>query len=227
MGGSSKTQTVGFRYFMDLLFGLCYGPVDRVRAVIVGDRRAWDGTQDENGIVQIDKPELFGGDEREGGIVGDLQVMMGAGDQALPSFASSRLPTPSPAFRGVLTALYSGQISANNPYIKPFVIQVERITAGWHGGTAWYAAKAPIPIDGSGSSSADSAVIMEALGSAPTVNIDFYTTPGFPAANVTQLLPGIEFAPYQSNGSFSNISAQVRAADAPALQANFAIEFEY
>lgn len=144
MGGSSKKQTVGYRYYMDLHFGVCYGPVDRVRRLFAGDREAWSGDQTATGQIQISKPSLFGGDEKEGGLKGTLDVMMGGSMQTLPSTVAAKLPNPSPAFRGVLSLFYSGQVSANNPYIKPIAPQVERILSGWHGGTAWYAAKAVI-----------------------------------------------------------------------------------
>jgi hypothetical protein len=146
MGGSSKTQTVGYRYQMDLHMGICYGPVDRIRKILWGDRQAWRGDQDTSGTIAINSPELFGGDEKEGGVKGTMHVMMGDQAQTLPGAVAGKLPSPSPAFRGILGLFYSGQISANNPYIKPVAPQVERIIEGWHGGAAWYPEKAPILI---------------------------------------------------------------------------------
>jgi len=72
---------------------------------------------------------------------------MGAQTQTLPGAVAAKLPTPSPAFRGILSLFYTGQVSANNPYIKPVAPQVERILAGWHGGSAWYPEKARILVD--------------------------------------------------------------------------------
>lgn len=147
MGGSSKKQTVGYRYYMDLHMGICYGPVDRIRKILWGDRQAWRGDQDAAGTITISAPELFGGDEKEGGVKGSMHVMMGEQTQTLPSAVAAKLPSPSPAFRGILSLFYSGQVSANNPYIKPVAPQVERILEGWHGDTAWYPEKAPILVD--------------------------------------------------------------------------------
>lgn len=144
MSGGSDSQTVGYRYFMGLHFGICYGPVDRFRRLIWGDRKAWAGELTASGEITIASPNLFGGDEREGGIAGKAQVMMGTQTQTLPTAVSSALPSPSPAFRGVFSVYYDGQISSNNPYVKPPAFKVQRILSGWNGGTAWYPEKAPI-----------------------------------------------------------------------------------
>lgn len=146
MGGSSRRQTVGFRYRMGVLFGVCYGPVDRVVRLLVGEREAWRGAVTANGSANVSAPQLFGGDEKEGGIVGTAHVMMGGGAQTLPSAVSALLPSPAPAMRGILSILYNGQISANNPYVKPFAWQVTRILAGWAGGSAWNPTRAAIQI---------------------------------------------------------------------------------
>lgn len=150
MGSSSKSQITGYRYFMGLHFGVCYGPIDRFRRLIVGDRTAWSGEQTTSGAVTVNAPNLFGGDEREGGIAGALQVMMGEQTQTLPSAVSSLLPSIAPAFRGVFSLFYNGQITANNPYIKPFAFKLQRTLAGWAGGSPWYPEKCEIGAVGAG-----------------------------------------------------------------------------
>ena len=75
MGGSSKRQTVGYRYFFDLQMGICRGSaidqaVDELVEVRVGDRTAWKGSLTESGSVYISKYNLFGGDECDGGVQG-------------------------------------------------------------------------------------------------------------------------------------------------------------
>lgn len=153
MGGSSKKQTVGHKYFMALHFAICYGPVDKIRRILVGDRVAASVDVATSSQISITEPKLFGGDKREGGIEGVAEVMMGETTQTLPTLVSGLLPSPSPSFRGILSVFYDGLIAANNPYVKPWAFLVERITAGWHGGVAWNAAAASIPIDASSSES--------------------------------------------------------------------------
>ena len=140
MGGSSKKQTVGYRYRMGLHLALCQGPVDAVQEIQMGDRTAW-GDADRaplssgHGLssLSINKPTLFGGDEREGGVVGTVDVLSGHAGQGRNDYLMARIGSAIPAFRGVLS-LVARQIlfAANNPYIKPWAVRVRRFTAGWH-----------------------------------------------------------------------------------------------
>lgn len=143
--GSKKSVTVGYRYYLGLHFGLCHGPVDAVQKVVVGERVAWVGHQDASGSVAINAPDLFGGDKREGGVVGQLDVLMGESTQVENSYLQSKLGAAIPAFRGILSAVWrGGQVTANNPYLKPWAFTVRRILQGWTGGSAWYPSKAII-----------------------------------------------------------------------------------
>jgi len=143
--GSSKKVTTGYRYYMGLHFGLCHGPVDALQQVLVGDRSAWSGSQTAGGSLSIKAPELFGGDKREGGIDGILDVAMGESTQGENSYLVSQLGAGIPAFRGILSAVWrGGQVTANNPYVKPWAFRVKRILQGWSTGAAWYPEKAEI-----------------------------------------------------------------------------------
>lgn len=140
MGGRKKSQTVGYRYRIGLHLVLCQGPVDMVQEIKIGDRTAWG---DANrlmtpipwfvpGRVSINKPSLFGGDEREGGVVGEIDIMNGEATQARNDYLVSRLGSAIPAFRGVLS-LVARKImyAANNHYLKPWAVRVRRFNAGW------------------------------------------------------------------------------------------------
>ena len=145
MGGSSKKQTVGYRYRMGLHLVLCQGPVDAVQEIQMGERTAW-GDADRGPLssghgltsLSINKPTLFGGDEREGGVVGTIDVLPGGPSQGRNDYLMARLGSAIPAFRGVLS-LVARQIlfAANNPYIKPWAVRVRRFTAGWHDARGW------------------------------------------------------------------------------------------
>lgn len=143
--GSSKSVTVGYRYYMGLHFGICHGPVDSLHQITVGERSAWSGSQTASGAIGINAPELFGGDGREGGVYGILDVMMGEPTQAANSYLSGLLGAGIPAFRGIFSAVFNGGlVASNNPYVKPWAFRVRRILNGWTGGTPWYSAKATI-----------------------------------------------------------------------------------
>ncbi|MCL4778925.1 MAG: phage tail protein [Gammaproteobacteria bacterium] len=139
MGGSSKKQTVGYRYRMGLHLVLCQGPVDAVQEIQMGERTAW-GDADRGPLssghgltsLAINKPTLFGGDEREGGVIGTIDVLPGNASQGRNDYLMARLGSAIPAFRGVLSLVARQiQFAANNPYLKPWAVRVRRFTAGW------------------------------------------------------------------------------------------------
>ena len=64
------------------------------------------------GRIRIDTPGLFGGESREGGIVGDVDVLMGGPGQGTNDYLAARTGGAVPAFRGlcslVLRQVYLG-----------------------------------------------------------------------------------------------------------------------
>ncbi|MFN3953332.1 MAG: phage tail protein [Pararhodobacter sp.] len=96
------------------------------------------------GRIRIDKPDLFGGEKREGGIVGDVDVLMGGPGQGSNDYLAARMGGDVPAYRGhcslVLRQVYLGI----NPYLKPWAVRVTRVLTGEAGASQWYPAKAPI-----------------------------------------------------------------------------------
>ncbi len=151
MGGKSKSSTVGYRYAFSIHMGFGRGPVNVLKHVKVGDLTAWEGRVTDNMDIQIDKPNLFGGDEKEGGIVGTLSVFMGHAAQTFSSVFKSLLGGLVPDFRGITTFFWRGQISVNNPYPKAWSFRAARWSAGWDidetdplRSAVWYEPKARI-----------------------------------------------------------------------------------
>lgn len=52
MSSGSKQQTVGYRYYMGLLTGLCRGPIDAFKQINVGGKRAWPRPYIEGGNIE-------------------------------------------------------------------------------------------------------------------------------------------------------------------------------
>lgn len=86
-----------------------------------------------NGIEQIDAPNLFGGDKREGGIKGKLSIFMGAATQTIPTYIKTMLGGRVPDFRGLVTLWYDGLLCSLNPYPKTWTVRVRRTVSGWDG----------------------------------------------------------------------------------------------
>lgn len=145
--GSSKRVTIGYRYYMGIHMGLARGPINQLVAISAGGKTAWSGSATGSGPVQINAPYLFGGDKKEGGIVGTLHVMMGEPTQSAPSALADMLGGDVPGFRGMVTLFFDGLVSAMTPYLKPWRMRVRRTTAGWDG-APWYPEKAMVPLAG-------------------------------------------------------------------------------
>lgn len=143
--------TVGFRYLLGVHFILCHGPVDEFREIEAGGRTAYradPGDITDNTRLEIDEEELFGGEDREGGVEGELDVEFGGDDQQPNDYLQSVIDGPVPAHRGVLgVVLRQMYIGANNPYLKEWAFKVKRCITRDDGEDPWYPQRAEIGDD--------------------------------------------------------------------------------
>jgi len=96
------------------------------------------------GRIRIDAPELFGGKSREGGIQGDVDVLMGGPDQAPNDYLAALMGGDVPAYRGLCSLVLRQVYLGNNPYLKPWAIRATRVLAGEAGTLQWYPETAAI-----------------------------------------------------------------------------------
>lgn len=123
--GSKKKQVIGIRYYMGMHMVICHS-ADYITEIQVGERTAWVGSAN-NTQIYIDNINLFGGDKKEGGVQGYVDVLMGGAGQFMNDYLQRFLGVSIPAFRGVVSlVLRRVQISANNPYAKPWAVRVVR-----------------------------------------------------------------------------------------------------
>ncbi|MEW5608625.1 phage tail protein [Pseudomonas juntendi] len=87
-GFSSKKVTVGYKYYMGVQLGICHGPDVTLKQVWFDDDVAWEGTI-KNGSFEINKPELFGGEEKNGGVSGRVSFYNGDLAQAANAYLQS------------------------------------------------------------------------------------------------------------------------------------------
>lgn len=150
-GGKSGSVTVGYRYSMDIHMGLCLA-VDEIVEIRAGDVPIYplNGqptiTTDET--VPVNAYEAFGGDKKEGGILGFLTVMMGGAAQVVNGAIKARMGGRVPDFRGAVTLYFSGIICALNPYPKAWSFRVRRTNAGWQDDVVWQPSLAAIWLAG-------------------------------------------------------------------------------
>jgi len=143
VGGKSKKQTIGYKYYLGMHQILCQGPIDAVTRVTVDDRQAWAG-ENTGGPITVNAPELFGGESREGGVSGTIDIEMGGPTQGKNSYLLSKLGSLIPAYRGVVGAVFRQCYLGNNPYLKAWRFRGQRIHVRQNGIAQWYDSKAAI-----------------------------------------------------------------------------------
>lgn len=138
--GSKKEVTIGYKYYLGMHMVICHGPVDSITRIDVGEREAWAGSVTSNSQIYVNNPDLFGGDRKEGGVQGYIDVLMGGASQPKNDYLVSHLGSIIPAFRGVVSlVLRQCLIAAMSPYPKAWSFLVKRLPA-----KDWYPAKADI-----------------------------------------------------------------------------------
>ena len=136
MGSKSGSTVPVTDYRYSIHMGICHGPVDSINKIVIGDKTAWCGYESGQSDIDINLPDLFGGDKKEGGPVGIAEFYPGSLTQlATSELASRRGKTPSttPAGRGVASVFFRGKSNngfkwmTNNPYMPSTEISVTRL----------------------------------------------------------------------------------------------------
>jgi len=157
-GGGGSDQVVGYKYKAGMHMILCHGPIDRLVRARIAKKIAWLGSSGA-GTISINKTELFGGESREGGIKGNMDIEFGGDTQPPNSYLTRNLGSDIPAFRGVVgiilrsytdikQAFFGGFYWGQNPYLKKWDFRAQRVFTRQNGIEQWYLGKAPIVIFG-------------------------------------------------------------------------------
>lgn len=148
MGGKSKKKaTVGYWYKLLAHWGLGLGPIDAFLEWRGGTKTAWSGELTATGTISINKPNLWGGEKDQGGIVSDVDVLFGEADQTPNAYLLANLGNQVPAWRGLATLVFKGgKYGALNPYPQASSFKIRRIKRGWFDGATecWYPEAAEI-----------------------------------------------------------------------------------
>ncbi|PHS21733.1 MAG: hypothetical protein COA84_15070 [Robiginitomaculum sp.] len=119
---------------MHLVF--CLGAVDKIVELKFADKTAWRGAA-TGGRIFLDRPELFGGNQREGGVSGYIDVEMGLPDQGQNDYLASNLGANIPAWRGVMALVFRNFYLGNNPYLKKPSVKIQRVFTTPDGQKNW------------------------------------------------------------------------------------------
>lgn len=143
MGSSSKKVTVGYKYRMGLHLIFCHGPIDKVTQIEMDGKVAWSGNS-TGGSISISAEDLFGGEEKEGGVSGTVDLQMGLSSQAANSYLQSKLGSSIPAFRGVVGMVLRQVYIGMSPYLRRWDIWGSRIHIRQDGVAQWYDGKSEV-----------------------------------------------------------------------------------
>lgn len=133
---SSETTVTGYRYRVGIQMTICRGPIDSVERLWIGDEVVFDAGLTGAGVISVNEPNLFGGDEEgTGGFVGDFRVHIGDELQAASAYLSSFQKEPAstgdtPAYRGTAYAVLENGYVGNSPRIETMEFEVRRIPNG-------------------------------------------------------------------------------------------------
>lgn len=152
MSGGGGKQVTGYQYRTGDRLLLGHDTFDKITRIRWGQKTAWVGEAafDPNNPgapvrIEVNKPELFGGKKREGGVVGAIDILFGHSTQGLLDYLVDKINSIYlPAYRGVTSLVLRNFYIGNNPYIKELGITAQRIHRVGDGELQWYDEKAEI-----------------------------------------------------------------------------------
>ena len=114
MGVKAGGEVQVSEHYMSIHVGVCAaGPGLELLNIKVGGKIAWRGNAKKNRVFDIVKPNLFGGNKKEGGVRGLAWWLNGNEKQVLPGPLWSRLgltATTCPGFRGLASIFFTGYV---------------------------------------------------------------------------------------------------------------------
>lgn len=117
--GKSDRPIIGYRYKFGEVLALAQNKLS-LMALKFQDKDAWKGSASGGETIYLDKPELHGGSDREGGVKGYIDVQDGAEDQIQNGYLAEVLGSTISAMRYVTTLVFRAPFyHGNNPYPKP------------------------------------------------------------------------------------------------------------
>lgn len=130
----SKKQTIGYEYHvgMHLVFGIGNDNCRLLKICVGGTSSAtggdivWSGNMGL-GTSSINKPNLWGGKEEGGGLVGNFTFMPGSRSQGQNSYLRSVLGSRVPAFRGVCGISWNRGYHGTRTVLENWAAQIENL----------------------------------------------------------------------------------------------------
>jgi hypothetical protein len=105
---TSKKQIVGYNYLVGLVMDWGLGPGVTLHKIWSAKDVLWSGTATADGtIIDVNKPDLYGGKEKGGGFVGRIRYYSGSFTQGINAYYQSKQGSGDvPAYRGSIITVF-------------------------------------------------------------------------------------------------------------------------
>lgn len=142
--GSGKKQKVGTKWYWGQHLVLCHAPLDSISKIWFGEQVGWQGSATQNQTLSLNKPTLFGEEDAEGGVGGNIDVLFGSANQGTNAYLASQIGTDGPisAFRHLISLVFNQFYMGNSPYPSTVSVEAVRTQTGWDGNPIWQQALA-------------------------------------------------------------------------------------
>ena len=141
-------------YWAGLHLGLCAGPIDDLLQIDFANKTLWHwgetgaSLKDTGHYVDLHKPELLGGVQKDGGFSGRIEFLPGGPWQGTAPYLRRMLGDAIPAYRGVASILIHKSYIGTRPYLPEFAFTVRRRRhTSSEGARIWYIEKCEIGND--------------------------------------------------------------------------------
>jgi hypothetical protein len=125
---SSEDVTTGHRYYLGMQLVLCSGEIDDVVGLRFDGKSVGYSVSSIGGgkRLTVDAPELFGGEDQEGGIQGAFDLYFGTDGQDPNDYLEGAVPASLPAYRGVCYCVARRPYIGTSPYLKEIAFELKR-----------------------------------------------------------------------------------------------------
>jgi len=139
---TSEEVITHYRYYLGMQLVLCSGEIDEVlqirfdnkQPVHRSDEFGWDLFEqsieytpgEHSTTASIDACQLFGGEDQEGGVKGQVEIYHGTAGQTADSYLVDQIGSALPAYRHICYAVFKHVYLGTSPYIKDISFVVRR-----------------------------------------------------------------------------------------------------
>jgi hypothetical protein len=126
---SSKKVIVGYKYYIGLDLGLGLGPGVVLSKIWFDKDEVWSGTAGPNETsLSIDKPDLWGGEEKGGGFSGTLRFYGGQLAQPVNAYVAGKVDNGLPAYVGQTHIVIEHCYIGTQALLRPMSFELARFT---------------------------------------------------------------------------------------------------